>query len=163
LQIDPTWTNFINTNIVAGTNNLTKNGGGNWQGGAESIERIFGGAGYVEWTVDNIVASRKSCGFSFNTSEDDPNRNSYDFGLLQRNDDFIVREFGVNVFTESNLTAVNDIFRIQINNDGTVDYMRNGVVLFTSTQTVRYPLKLDVSIRDTGETLTSVKLHGNWV
>jgi len=98
-----------------------------------------------------------------NSSEDDANRNSYDFGLLQRLDDFIVREQGVTLFQEANLTVVNDVFRIQINNDGTVDYMKNGVVLFTSPNLVSYPLKLDISIRDTGATLTGVKLHGNWV
>lgn len=156
-----TFTNFVNSNTVAPGNSLTKNGGGNWAAGAES-DQILNGPGYVEWTVDDITNSRKMGGLSPNPDPFDGTRRNIVFGLMQRNNDFIVRENNTNVFTENNLTAINDIFRIQVWANGTVEYSKNGVVLYTSALTASFPLKVDVSIRDTGAILTDVVLHGDW-
>jgi hypothetical protein len=43
-----------------------------------------------------------------------------------------------------------------------VQYKRNGMLLYTSSQSVGYPLLVDTALYSQGATLTGVVISGNW-
>jgi hypothetical protein len=46
---------------------------------------------------------------------------------------------------------------------GDVQYKRNGSILYTSTQSISYPLLVDTALYSQGATLTGAVISGNWV
>jgi hypothetical protein len=46
---------------------------------------------------------------------------------------------------------------------GSVQYKKNGSLLYTSSQSFSYPLLVDTSLYSQGATLTGVVISGNWV
>jgi len=161
--IPVTWNNFIDTGPIAPGNTLEKFTGPNaYVSGAESDQVLVSGAGYVEWTVEDITVSRKYLGLARNPDPSDGGRNAADWGINQSNNDFQVRELGIQVFNDNNIVAVNDVLRIQVNINGTVDYLHNGAVLYTSAVLITYPVRVDASIRDLGTRILNAVLHGNW-
>jgi alpha-tubulin suppressor-like RCC1 family protein len=84
-----------------------------------------------------------------------------DYGINLRTDTvFAVYENGTLRGTFGNYST-NDVFRVEVRY-GVVRYLRNGSVFYTSAVAPRYPLRLDVSLKDQNASLTNARL-GNLV
>jgi hypothetical protein len=57
--------------------------------------------------------------------------------------------------------AAGDTLQVAIVSGG-VQYKRNGMLLYTSSQSVGYPLLVDTALYSQGATLTGVVISGNW-
>ena len=53
--------------------------------------------------------------------------------------------------------AAGDRLRVEVS-DGVVRYLKNGTLLYTSQEVLRYPLRVDASLYQTGSTLTDVRI-----
>ncbi len=144
------WESASLLNVTATGNNLLKvQSNGNWNGGAFSQNAVADN-GYLEFT--NAETLRKAVGLSTNNSNAAQNTLNYAFifesgGVLRIMENGTDRgAFGTH--------AIGNIFRIAVEN-GVVKYYRNGTLLRISTVVPSLPLKVDVSLRDVGSTVSS--------
>jgi hypothetical protein len=146
------WTNAIR--VAVSGNDLTKTGAtGFWNAGASTVQTITGD-GYAEFTTaENNTA--KMAGLS--NGDASPNYAEIDYAVyLKANGTVNVYENGVNR-GELGAYVAGDRFRVQVTG-GVVTYLKNGVLLYTSTVAPTFPLGIDTSFLTLGATLRDAVL-----
>ena len=154
---DIVWSSKVN--VSTSGNTITKtNSGTNWDAGAVSANVIRDGYGFVEFTAPTSSAYRIA-GLSYGDTNQD--YTDIDYAIIVRSDTTVgIYEAGTYRGAMGNYAA-NDVFRVEVRY-GVVRYFKNGSLLYTSGVAPRYPLRLDLSIRDQNASLTNVHL-GNLV
>jgi len=135
--------------------NLTKTGSDGWNAGAISTNTIEAGDGFMEFTATETNTTRiagLANGDSTQSYED------IEFGIELRSDSIVeIFESGTSLGTAG--AYVNgDRFRVELSS-GVIRYYRNSTLLYTSTGTPAYPLRVDSSLNTAGATLTDVSLE----
>jgi RHS repeat-associated protein len=163
-----TWVNvtFAKTvGVSVSGSTLTRNtGNNNWGGsGASSTAYCMGGvcAAYASAAATNTDSI-------YGLSNSDPNAhyNTVRYGLhLKSNGTVVIYELGVNKGTVGSY-GVGDRFSVQVDGDNKVRYYRlpngssNWQLLYTSTDTPTYPLRMDSAIYTNGGQLVNMQMYG---
>ncbi len=150
-----TWTNAVGVSVSG--NSLTKTGATTaWDAGAASLDVIRDGFGYVE-----VVASERNHSrlFGLSCGNTDASWQDIDYGLNQGGDGNIYIDEAGTGRGSFGPYATGDRLRVEVRN-GVVRYLKNGVVFYNSPMPVRYPLRVDTSLYETGATLTNVRVGG---
>jgi hypothetical protein len=118
--------------------------------GAVSLGSIAAGTGFVEFRSRETNKS-KACGLTTTSTS-----NSYtdiNFAIsLSSNGGVFVYENGVLRGSFGTYTTT-DLFRVEINAGGMVEYKKNGTVFFTSAAAPTYPLIADAALFSAGATV----------
>jgi hypothetical protein len=156
LSTDPTcggaafWTS---SNATERANNLRKDGTTMaWDTGAISQAQIVAGTGHMEFTAAETGTSRMA---GLSHQETTTSFTDIDYAVFVTGTSFQAYELGVSRGTLGTYAA-NDRFRVQITAAGTVQYLHNGTVFFTSSVAPRYPLHVDTSLFTPGATIMNV-------
>jgi alpha-tubulin suppressor-like RCC1 family protein len=147
------WTNVVNSSVSGNT--LTKTGSVSWwDAGAASTNVIRDGYGYVEFTKTDTTG-RVLLGFSLGDAN--ANWDDLDYSIHPSNDGHVyVYEAGV-LRATFGAYAAGDRFRVEVLH-GVVRYRKNGTLLYTSTATPKYPLRVDCSIYTPGAAITDARM-----
>jgi hypothetical protein len=149
---EPAWIHDAGVSISDRT--LTKTGSAGWNAGGASTRAIEFGDGYVEFTATETTTTRV-LGLSHGDAGQNPS--DIDLGISLGSDGtFSVLENGTSRGNFGSYAA-NDRFRVDVTG-GSVTYLRNGTVFYTSTATPQYPLRADAALSDPGATLTDIVL-----
>jgi hypothetical protein len=150
------WVNTRNVSVSA--NNLTNVGSGipSWDAGASSAQSITSGDGYVEFSINDVIAGKMG---GLNNGDPDQNYTSIDYAIQCTSTGVLnLWENGVQVGSSlSNCIVNNDVFRVSIESP-VVKYYKNGILLYTSLNAPTYPLIFDTSFNQTGGTITNAKI-----
>ena len=122
--------------------------------GAQSL---LAGDGAVEFTAGD-AATHRMLGLSKGSTS-----NSYeeiDFAVYLAGATFYVWENNVNRGNFGSY-ATTDRLKVTVSS-GVVRYYRNGILFYTSTQALAYPLLVDTSLYNTGANLKDAALIGSW-
>jgi hypothetical protein len=151
------WTAGVGVTVSG--NNLTKSAATGWgNAGAVSTKTLASGDGLVEVTVAESNSHRI---FGLSNGDSNPNWNDIDFGLyLNANGTLQIYEAGTGRGSFGPY-ATGDKLQVAVES-GVIKYKRNGVVFYTSTRTLTYPLLVDTSLYTQGATLSSVIISGSW-
>jgi subtilisin-like proprotein convertase family protein len=148
--VNVVWTNLVG--VAASGNSLTKTASTSaWDAGAVSVQTINSGGGFVEFTASE-TGTYRILGLSHGSAS--ASESEIDFGLYLNNTQITIKENGVNQGFTVDAFHTGDRLRIAVE-AGHVVYRKNGVLLFTSTQTPVYPLLVDTSLYSPGSTLTN--------
>ncbi|MEM9051168.1 MAG: hypothetical protein AAGC47_03855, partial [Bacteroidota bacterium] len=144
-------------NVEATGNTLEKvQGNGQWTGGAASLNQV-GNEGYLEF-IATETNRRRMIGLS--DTDINSNFNTIDYAFyLQNNTNLTIYENGSNRGTFGTYST-GDTLRIAVENS-TIHYYKNGEVVRIAPAAPTLPLIVDVSIRDTGGTLSNVSVTNN--
>jgi hypothetical protein len=159
---DFNFTNVVGVDILSTTSIRKTAGLANTFGnsGAISTRSIKADTGFTEFSSGELTAT-KAAGLS--TSDPNQLATSISFGwLLSAGAGAQVIENGTPRFTDTVNWTTTDVFRVEVvDQNGTprVQYLKNGVVVFTSTASVLFPLVFDSAFQEAGGTLTNIKLE----
>ena len=149
-----TWTSAVGVTASAGS--LQKPGAPAWDAGAISTQRINSGDGYVQTTVAETNTYRL---FGLSNGNTNQSYEDLDYGLYPASDGKLY------IFEQGTYRglmgsyASGDRLRVSVDG-GTVRYLRNGRVLYTSGNAPTYPLLVDTALYSTGATLAGVVITG---
>lgn len=154
---DVVWRKSDLVNTSSNNNNLLKvQSGGNWNGGAASMNTVDNN-GYFQFTATENNTSRMAGLSNVNANS---NFNTIQYAIYLRNDGlWEVYESGNG---RGNFGSYNagDVFRVSIDN-GVVRYSRNGAIVYSSNITPSFPLIADVSINSINGTVSNAKIANN--
>jgi len=138
-------------NVERSGNNLTKiQSNGAWDGGAASFNTVKDN-GYFEFTASETNLARM---IGLSTTNVDNNWTTIQYAFYLLNTGALqIRQSGTTIGTFGTYTT-SDKLRIAVEG-GVVKYYNNGVLLYISTVAPTLPLLVDVSIRDTGSTISN--------
>jgi len=146
------WTN--DSGVAIAESSLTKTGAAGWNAGAVSANEIVSGDGFMEFTATETNTSRiagLSHGDSGTSSAD------VDFGIhLAADGTLEVLEGGVSSGGLGSYDS-GDRLRVELRG-GVVKYYKNALLLFTSSASPTYPLRVDTALETPAATLTDVVL-----
>ncbi|MDB5274087.1 MAG: hypothetical protein JWO58_2454 [Chitinophagaceae bacterium] len=138
-------------NVVATGNSLNKTtSNGSWNGGAASWNMVSNN-GYLQFTATETNKYRM---IGLSTTNADANYTSIQYAIyLQASGSIHIFESGVDkgAFTTY---STNDVFRVAVESS-VVKYYKNGTLLYISTVAPVLPMLVDVSIYNTGGTVTN--------
>lgn len=145
------WKTTDLNNLQASSNNLYKYQTNNvWDGGATSWNTVSNG-GFLQFTASETNRARV---VGLSTSNVDNNYTSIQFGIyLLNNANLQVVESGV-IRGSFGTYAANDVFKISVESS-VVKYYKNTTLIYTSAVVPVLPLIADVSIYNTGGTVTN--------
>ena len=151
-----TWNNVVG--VSANGNSLTKTGTGDvWNSGASSNQAITSGDGYVEFTATELSSYRM---IALSNGDANQSYEELDFAFyLGMNGYLFIYENNANV-NWPGFYATGDTMRISIES-GVVKYRKNGTVVYTSTATPTYPLRVDTSFYTASSSVSNVVISGN--
>jgi hypothetical protein len=128
-----------------------------WRAGARSTRALLAGEGHVEWTVTDGAAD-----VAFGLDQDDADGTLADIAYAWRLDaatrELLVYEGGRRQAAVGTYEP-GDQLQVAVRN-GTVEYRRNGAVVWISERAPRYPLVVDASLGSTEARLSDVRLTG---
>ncbi|MFN7655567.1 MAG: T9SS type A sorting domain-containing protein, partial [Cyclobacteriaceae bacterium] len=143
-------------NTQATGNNLLKINATGWNGGAASWNTVANN-GYLEFTASETNTERM---IGLSATNINSSYTTIQYAI------YLVNNGTVRVF-ESNIDrggfgsyATNDVFRVSVEAN-VVKYFRNDVLFYTSTVAPTLPLLVDVSINQTGGTITNARVVNN--
>jgi hypothetical protein len=145
--------------VTVSSNGLTKTAAAGWgNAGAVSSHSLAAGDGAVQVTTTTTSGYRMfglSRGSTTNTYQE------IDFAFyLASGGALAVLENGVYRGTFGTY-AVGDTLAVAVQS-GVVFYLRNGVVVYTSTVAATHPLLVDTTFYDAGAALSGALLYGDW-
>jgi RHS repeat-associated protein len=149
------WTNTVGVTVSG--NSLTSTGNGWNTSGAVSTQSIASGDGYVEFKASEANTYRM-----IGLSHGDTNQNfdDIDFAFyLMVGGQLNIYEGGGLVGNFGSYVPNVDVLRVAVEG-GVVKYLKNGLLLYTSTVAPAYPLLVDTSLYSTGCTLSNVLISG---
>ena len=120
--------------------------------GASSEQLITAGDGSMRFVASETATSRV---IGLSTGNTGTGADEIRFGLRLRSGIVEVRESGV--YRKDVPFATGDVFELRAQG-GVVRYLKNGVVFYTSSRSIVYPLLVDTSLSTTGATLGSVTI-----
>jgi hypothetical protein len=152
------WRDVINANATANT--LTKVGSvEDWDAGAASTRQLTAGDGFVEFTV-NETGRHRMCGLSIGAPPDnEPHFRGITFAAYLRGDEPLIAVFESEeqaVLPAPVPYAAGDRIRVAVVG-GVVQYSKNGVVFYTSTRAVAYPMRVDASLFSPNAVITDAR------
>jgi alpha-tubulin suppressor-like RCC1 family protein len=146
------WTNAVGVSVSG--NSLTRGAAAAaWNAGASSVNVIRDGYGYVECTVAE-TNTRRACGMSFG----DANQSNTDIDFaIHAHETGVVQiwEGSSQIAGSYGTYSSGDRLRVEVAY-GSVRYLRNGALLYTSGAKAQYPLRVDTSLYSPGATLNDV-------
>jgi PKD repeat protein len=149
-----TWQNTAGVSASAGS--LQKTAADGWDAGASSVQTLASGDGYVQTTVGETNTYRL---VGLSNGDSTRSYDDVDFAIFPGgNGSIYVFEGGVSRGTFG-AYAAGDRLRVSVDG-GTVRYLRNGRLLYTSTVAPVYPLLVDTSLYNAGATLGGVVVTG---
>lgn len=151
-----TWTSVIKATNVGEV--LTKTSTATaWDSGARSSQTIFTGDGYAEITISDTVSKNRCFGLNHNNTTTSYTDIDHAFCFSPNNNGVVyIYENGIN--KNATVTqAIGDTFKLTFE-AGTVRYLKNGQVFYTSTQSLAYPTFIDVSLYQPGTKIPNAKL-----
>jgi len=147
---EPSWIHDVGMSVSDRT--LTKTGVAGWNAGGATTRAIETGDGFIEFSASETTTTRV-LGLSHGDAGQSPV--DIDFGIALNAD-------GSLTALENNVSqgdpgtyATGDRFRVELSG-GSVKYLQNGTLFYTSTQTPLYPLRGDAAAYDPGATLTDI-------
>ena len=150
---DVVWTNAVGVSVSG--NSLTKTASSSWgNSGAVSTVQLDWGPAYVEFTAGATTGSAV-CGLSY--GDGGQNWSDIDFGVYLRSDAQVeIRQSGGGGSGGAiGSYVMGDRFRVEAE-PGVVRYRQNGVVIYTSTTSPKFPLLVDTALGNTGSTINDV-------
>lgn len=149
------WNNLVN--VTAGADTLQKTGGcdGCADAGAVSEQQIAAGSGYLEFTVMNGSLVRY-VGLNDNSTGTGSAEIPFAFKLSSGYAE--VREYGQ--YRWDIAVSDGDVLRIAVE-AGTVKYLKNGALFYTSGNAARYPLRADTALSSIGATVNKAIISDN--
>jgi hypothetical protein len=145
------WTGLANVVTTGLGNSLNKtSSNNNWDGGAFSVNTVSNN-GYFEFTASETNRSRM---VGLSSTNADNGYGSIRYAIFLQNNGVVgIYEGGAN---RGNFGAYssNALFRISVESN-VVKYYRNGTLFYTSALVPSFPLYADVSINQTGGTVTN--------
>jgi hypothetical protein len=147
-----TWKDIVGISVAG--KKITKTlASTSWNAGAASIEKLPAGQdGWLEVTVSEITTNRM---IGLSDVNVDANYNSIDYALYIASGQFRIYEGGTLKLTLSG-AATNQVLRIERIGD-IIKYLRNGVIVYTSTIPSTTDLIVDCSLSDAGATLSNIR------
>lgn len=155
-NIDVIWQNLVN--VTATGNTIEKTGGvdGVFDAGASSTQSLASGDGFVEFEITQLGESRV---LGLSNGDSGPSEDDINFGIFLTGSNVIaVLEDDVSQGSFGSF-IIDDILKVSIE-AGVVKYFKNGVLLFTSLNSVTYPILVDTSIRGIGGIIANVVVGG---
>jgi hypothetical protein len=145
--------------VAVSGNSLTKTAATAWgNAGAVSTKAIASGNGYVEFTANETTTYRM---LGLSNGDSSQNYDDIDFGLyLLANDHVYVYEKGVSRGQFGKYVS-GDRLRVSVES-GVVKYLKNGAVIYTSSQAPTFPLLVDTAFYSNGATIAGAVVSGNW-
>jgi hypothetical protein len=154
---DVVWTSLVG--VSASGNSLTKTASTGWgNAGAASTKSLASGDGHVAFTVGETNAYRM---IGLSNGNANANYTEIDFAIHLRGDGAVtILENGAlrGIF---GTYAAGDTLQVAVVS-GSVQYKKNGSLLYTSSQSFSYPLLVDTALYSQGATLTGVVISGDW-
>ena len=150
-----TWQNVVG--VEATGNSLRRaTADGYWNAGASSVQGILAGRGYVEFTARETTTYRMT-GLSVGDSNQSYDDIDFAINLTPVGAQVYQRGVALSGFVPY---VGGDVFRIQVTADGTVQFLKNRVVIPTNARLVasQYPLLVDTSLYSAGATIENVIL-----
>jgi hypothetical protein len=149
------WTSAVGVSVSSSS--LTKSAVTKWgNSGAISSQRIASGDGYVQLSASETSTYRMIGLSKGNTGA---NYADIDFAVhLAAQGKLLVYEAGKSKGSFGSY-APGDTIRIAVVGSS-VKYSKNGVVFYTSTKAIVYPLLVDTSLHTQGATLSNVVIYG---
>lgn len=148
---------WINDSGVAiAENTLTKTNSAGWTAGAASANEIVSGDAFVEFTATETNTSRLA---GLSNGDSGTSSSDVDFGIhLLADGTLEVLEDGV---SSGGLGSYGggDRLRVELRG-GVVRYYKNASLLYTSSGTPTYPLRVDTALETPSATLTDVVVSG---
>jgi hypothetical protein len=143
------WTSGVGATISG--NSLTKTAANAWgNSGAVSTQQIASGDGHVEVTASETTTYRM---IGLSNGNSGTSYTDIDFAVYLALGQLRVYEAGVSKGTFGNFSP-GDRIRVAVVGPS-VKYSRNGVVFYTSTKTIVYPLLVDSALYTQGATLNN--------
>jgi len=157
-EVPVTWQNIVGAINV--NNDLTKTTPQGWgTSGASSVESLLSGDGYVTTIVDETDSFRM---IGLSNGDSNQSFTDGDFFIYPTSGALQIYEGGTKK-GHFGAYSTGDTLKIAVES-GVVNYYQNDILLYTSLQTLVYPLLVDTALYSTGATLKEVKLGGvNWV
>jgi alpha-tubulin suppressor-like RCC1 family protein len=125
--------------------------------GAATTVELGSGDGSVEYTATDIGAWRM---LGLSNGDTDRNYTDIDFALAAGNGAVYVYQKGTQIGQYGGF-ALGDRLRVAVEG-GVVKYRRNGVLLYTSSQAIQYPLLVDSALYTSGTAMTDIVLTGGF-
>ena len=149
------WASLVNVSTSADT--LQKTGGcdGCQDAGAVSQQQIAAGNGYLEFTVMNRNLVRY---VGLNDISTGTGSAEIPFAFKLSGGYAEVREYGQYLWDIPVIDG--DVLRIAVE-AGTVKYLKNGAVFYTSGNAARYPLRADTALSSMGATVNKAIISNN--
>lgn len=138
------WTNLVNATASPGTVAKTSGMAAHWDAGASSVQQIASGEGYLEFRADPT----KSLMLGLANGDGGVAYADIDYAFYVNANAAAIWESGVNKGNTVALTPT-DTLRVEVKVlDGVpkVRYLKNGALIYQSTQSVVYPLVADASL-----------------
>ena len=149
------WVNAAGVSVAAGS--ITKTAAIAWGNAGAASSRAVNGNGYVEFT---LPATPGYAMFGLANGDTDRGYADIDFALYTNPTDGNLYIFEKGTYRGAvGAYASGDKLRVAAES-GVVKYLRNGTLLYTSAQTLTYPLRADTSLYSTGAALSNVRLGG---
>lgn len=149
------WTDISSTALEVDLSYIKKVAGQAWNQGAASTNEL--GAyedGWVQHTVLETTTARM-IGLSYDNN--DPNWNTIDFNFYTKYGSVLqIYEAGVYKYSDPSGYEVGDVLAVQ-RLGNSINYLKNGQVIFSSTCDESQTMIVDVSLYSTGATLSEVK------
>ena len=154
------WTKPVDIQIDGDTITKTGDTEGGWDAGASSTQSIpKNTAGYVTAKAGEIGKSKI---FGFSINDDNQNYNTIDYGLnLNVDNEIRIYENGAEqTYSPSGYDSytTDDVFKVAVDESGTVKYYKNNVLFYTSLTPATDDLIVDTSFHHLGATLTDVRI-----
>lgn len=157
---DVAWANV--TGVTATGNDLTKTAAQGWgnAGACSSFGLATGVEGYAEFTLG---ASPGYAMFGLSNGDTDLGYADIDYGFYTYppNGRLYIYENGTYRANPASYSA-GDILRVSVDAD-VITYRRNGTVIYTSSITPTYPLRVDTSLYSNGATVADAVIAGDLV
>lgn len=159
-----TWTSFRNTDAYPNPNDLRKISGvqGAYDADAVSSEQIASaaeGAG-IKFSLSPWLSGGVACGLS--ADNPDANYDTIDFCIMRFAGDFPtlrIYENGVQVWDSGFPPPAPDVYTIQINAEGKIEYYIGDTLLYTSLNSPSFPLFADASIDVNGTRVSEAQIN----
>jgi alpha-tubulin suppressor-like RCC1 family protein len=146
------WANDVGVTVSG--SDLNKSGATGWTSGAISANTIEAADGFMEFTASETNTTRVA---GLSAGDSDQAWQDIDFGIELRDDAVVeIVESGTSRGTFGSYAA-DDRLRVELR-AGAITYYRNGGLIYSSTVSPGYPLRVDTALYSAGATLADVTL-----
>ncbi len=151
------------SNVTISGNTITKTGANGWDGSAYSVDEFDGLSDFaVEFEVNSVADQRNMFGLNSDWTTN-TSYNTIDFAIYQVNNYVQIYENGANKGSfNTNTFAVGAKLGVRYLN-GKIEYTVNGDIVYTSTNSPTFPMRIDTSIHRQNDALSNISIYDNQI